>query len=122
MVRAQLAEALLSLFTARDRAASIVGDFEEEQAPKGLLRYWRAVTVTAFALCFKAVSVAPIRSLVLGIIGFAMNGCTPMVALLIGYWSIYPFVAHFVWEMEWQWYVVGALVAPSLYLLPILAG
>jgi hypothetical protein len=51
-----------------------------------------------------------------------INGCAPLIALLIAYWFIYPFVARFLWGMDWQWIVAGAVIAPLTYLFPMLVG
>jgi hypothetical protein len=42
-MRNTLAERILALFTARDRAATMVGDFAETASTRGTLWFWRAV-------------------------------------------------------------------------------
>jgi hypothetical protein len=63
----------LSLFTTADRSASIVGDLAEESRTRGVGWFWLQVARTGLALCFRSVSSAPIRSLLLAPSGIALS-------------------------------------------------
>jgi len=57
-----VAEALLSLFAARDRAAAIVGDLTEESRARGNVWFYLHLFGTALALCFAGVRSEPLHS------------------------------------------------------------
>ena len=59
----QLAQRLLSLFTSSECAEAIAGDFEEGRGTHGSAWFWRQTLATTIALCGKALSAAPLRSL-----------------------------------------------------------
>jgi hypothetical protein len=69
---ASRAEALLSLFTARDRAESIAGDLTEEGDVRGSAWFWFHVFRTTFALFTSALASAPVTVFALGALGFAL--------------------------------------------------
>ena len=62
MPNAMSAHRLLSLFTAADRAGSIVGDLLEESRSRGRAWFWLQTVRTALALCLKNVGATPGRS------------------------------------------------------------
>lgn len=64
-----LAERLLSLFTTPDRAATTVGDFAEDAQRRGSFWFWRQVSRTAVSLAFQQFTSAPIRMVVLFLLG-----------------------------------------------------
>ena len=66
------AQALLSLFTDRDRAESIAGDLIEERDGRGALWFWFHVFGTTFALFMSALASAPLTAFALGTLGFAL--------------------------------------------------
>lgn len=67
------AERLLSLFTAPDSAAGIVGDLTEEQGQRGLLWFWRHVLGTAFSLCCGTLTQSPLVVWMLAVLGFGIH-------------------------------------------------
>jgi len=69
---ASRAQALLSLFTTRDRAESIAGDLTEERDVRGLAWFCFHVFRTTFALFTSALASAPATALALGALGFAL--------------------------------------------------
>ena len=69
---ASRAEALLSLFTTRDRAESIAGDLIEERDVRGSAWFWVHVFRTTFALFTSALASAPVSALALGALGFVL--------------------------------------------------
>jgi hypothetical protein len=90
MFEAAFAQTLLSLFTARDRAESIIGDLTEDSRSRGRIWFFLQVSGTASALCLKSVVSAPWRSLGLGTAAFvlwlavylALAGLTGMLGML----------------------------------------
>ncbi len=68
---ASAVEALLSLFTAPDRAESIAGDLTEEREVRGSAWFWFHVFRTTFSLFTKALASAPGMVLALVALGFA---------------------------------------------------
>jgi len=66
------AEALLSLFTARERAESIAGDLIEERDVRGSAWFWLNVVRTTFALFASTLANAPATVCALGVLGFAL--------------------------------------------------
>jgi hypothetical protein len=83
-----LAEAILSLFTPPDTAACIAGDFAEEFAPQGPVRFWTHVLGTAFALFRQQIIRRPYRVSTLVLAGFvltqiAVSGIIPSRCLWI---------------------------------------
>ena len=65
-------QALLSLFTAPDRAESIAGDLTEEREVRGSVWFWFHVFRTTFALFTNALATAPVMALALAALGFAL--------------------------------------------------
>ena len=67
MLKAQLAEWILSLLTTREMAAATVGDWLEEVRARGSLWYWASVARTALAYVWRDMAAAPFRLLGLAI-------------------------------------------------------
>jgi hypothetical protein len=65
-------QALFSLFTAPDRAESIVGDLTEEREVRGSAWFWFYGFRTTFALFTNALASAPVMALALVALGFAL--------------------------------------------------
>ena len=65
-------EALIALFTTRDRAESIAGDLIEERDVRGSTWFWLHVLRTTFNLFISALASAPVTALALGAVGFAL--------------------------------------------------
>jgi hypothetical protein len=63
------AETLLSLFTSADRAQAIAGDLIEAEPDRGPILFWLGVVGIATALWWRAVMDAPLRVLMLAILG-----------------------------------------------------
>jgi hypothetical protein len=64
--------ALLSLFTTPDRAESIAGDLTEEREVRGSAWFWFHVFRTTSALFTNELSAAPVMTLALVALGFAL--------------------------------------------------
>jgi hypothetical protein len=78
------AETLLSLFTSADRAAAIAGDLTEAQGNRGPIWFWLDVVRVLPALWRRAVMVAPLRVIML-----AMLGCILLLGpALIGFAAV----------------------------------
>jgi hypothetical protein len=82
-----IAEAILSLFTPREVAATIAGDLAEEFSSRSLSRFWPAVLGAAFALCLQQIRRRPYRLLALVSVGLvltqiAVSGLIPMTLLM----------------------------------------
>ena len=73
------AETLLSLFTTPERAATIAGDFAEDAQRRGSCWYWRQVSRTAVSLAFQQFTSAPIRMVVLFLLGNLLIDAALMV-------------------------------------------
>jgi hypothetical protein len=69
-------EALLSLFTSRDRAEAIAGDLAEERSVRGSAWFWFHVVGTTFALFRRAFASAP-----LAVSALTVSGCVLFAAL-----------------------------------------
>ena len=65
-------QALLSLFTSPDRAESIAGDLTEEREVRGSAWFWVHVFRTTSALFTNELSAAPVMTLALVALGFAL--------------------------------------------------
>ena len=65
-------QALLSLFTAPDRAEAIAGDLTEEREVRGSAWFWFQGFQTTFALFTNALATAPVMALVLVALEFAL--------------------------------------------------
>ena len=65
-------QALLSLFTAADRAESIAGDLTEEREIRGSAWFWFHGLRTTFALFTNTLACAPVMALSLVVLGFVL--------------------------------------------------
>src|SRR4029077_6742885 len=65
-------QALLSLFTSPDRAESIAGDLTEESEVRGSVWFWFHGFRTTLALFTNALAMAPLMTLALVALGFAL--------------------------------------------------
>lgn len=69
---ASSARAILSLFTAPDRAESIAGDLTEEREARGSAWFWFHIIRTMFALFPNTLATAPVTALALVALGVAL--------------------------------------------------
>jgi pimeloyl-ACP methyl ester carboxylesterase len=106
MPDASLAQALLSLFTTRDRAESIAGDLIEERDGRGSAWFWFHVVRTTFALFTSAFASAPVKTLALVALGFALFvtlafagvAAVSLFPLLIGSAISWALLSFFFWS------------------------
>lgn len=122
MVEAALAEALLSLFTARERAAAVAGDLVEEAPRRG--RVWFCVSLLGVALALFASAFGARRGRVLWLFasGFVLwLGAYTAVRAAGAAAGLQPLVlpAGAVAEMPWS---LQAYLALSLVLSGLAAG
>lgn len=82
MPKPALAQRLVALFSAPDRAVSIVGDLVEESRSHGAGWYSLQVLGTSLALCLSSVRSDPWRSLRLVFLGLVV-WCAALVAMMI---------------------------------------
>ena len=68
----RIAQRLLCLYTAPERAEAIVGDLLEQSRTRGRGWFWLQSVGTALSLCFKSVRTAPGRSLSVGAAAFVL--------------------------------------------------
>jgi hypothetical protein len=68
MLKAQIAEWILSLFSTRELAASTVGDWLEEVSARGSFWFWSNVLRTTLSFAWRGISSAP-----LGLAGIAFR-------------------------------------------------
>jgi hypothetical protein len=108
--RNDFAENLLALFTAREVAASIVGDLTEQSHARGRGWFAREVVRLAFALCFKGAVSAPGRALRLAGLGLTVYGGTYVVLFIVAGLPWYPW--HRTYEPAF-WVRLGLVVVFS---------
>jgi hypothetical protein len=82
MRRDQIAELILSLFTSPERAASIIGDLEEDAPARGNFWFWECVARTVFSLLRHDLTAEP-----LFLLGLAVRG-TLFSLRLVALWSV----------------------------------
>jgi hypothetical protein len=70
MLKAKVAEWILSLTTTHDRATSTAGDLIEESSTRGALWFWSSLLRTTLALIWRAWTDAPLQ-----MTGFAVRAC-----------------------------------------------
>lgn len=100
------AEALLSLFTTRERAESIAGDLAEERDVRGSAWFWFHVFRTTFALFTSALTSAPATTVALGALGlmlfvllaFAGFATVAVFPFLLGSVTSWVFLSLFWWS------------------------
>jgi uncharacterized membrane protein len=73
MRKAEIAELILSLFTSRDRAASTVGDLEENTTGRGARWFWLGVFRTASSLFWSSFAAEPLFIASIGFRGLVLN-------------------------------------------------
>jgi hypothetical protein len=78
MRRVALAEWILALTVAPDRAATTVGDLVEDASTRGVLWFWSSVLWTALSHLWRDLSAAPFR-----LVKLALWGCVVEFLLLI---------------------------------------
>jgi len=72
MHKTTIAERILALVTADDRATSIVGDLTESTAARGVFRFWLDVLRTAASLLWRNIAGEPVRLTTLALICLAV--------------------------------------------------
>src|SRR5580658_4696248 len=109
-----IAEYILGLVTSRERAASIVGDFAEEAATRGVVWFWSGILRTATSLLWRGVAENPVRVTGVAFIGLAVDVATSLffaglsgVAFFIAARSGHPA------QLSSIWWIIG-LDAPPL--------
>ena len=73
MRKAGIAEAILSLTTSRDHAASIAGDLVQQAPFKGASWFWGSLVRTTASLTWKAFAEAPVRVTGLALLGLFLQ-------------------------------------------------
>src|SRR6187397_1784508 len=73
MRKAGIAEAILSLTTSRDHAASIAGDLVQQAPLKGVTWFWGSLVRTTASLTLKAFTEAPVRVTGLALLGLFLQ-------------------------------------------------
>jgi len=73
MRKAGIAEAILSLTTSRDHAASIAGDLVQQAPFKGAMWFWGSLVRTTASLTLKAFTEAPVRVTGLALLGLFLQ-------------------------------------------------
>jgi hypothetical protein len=73
MRKAGIAEAILSLTTSRDHAASIAGDLVQQAPFKGASWFWGSLVRTTASLTWKAFTEAPVRVTGLALLGLFLQ-------------------------------------------------
>ena len=73
MHKAGIAEAILSLTTSRDHAASIAGDLVQQAPFKGASWFWGSLVRTTASLTWKAFTEAPVRVTGLALLGLFLQ-------------------------------------------------
>jgi len=81
---------LLSFFTTRERADSIVGDLVEESRDGGKLVYWLRVLGVAVALSFERFRLAPAQCIGLAALGLTAHGCVLTLVFVASGLPWYP--------------------------------
>jgi hypothetical protein len=105
MRNGRLAEWILSLVTAPERASATVGDLLEDRAQAGALRFWGAVFVTTVSLLWQDVAASPLQMARLAALGVLLQGLLS-VGVAIGYWLFYA-----VFKLTWPTVVAtGAIM------------
>jgi hypothetical protein len=100
MGRDRLAETLLSLVGAGDRAASAVGDLIEEAPARGGVWFWRSVMRLWLSLLGRDLSTAPLALAVSCVVGWFLYMALSLVLGLVGYvavtlvWGVSYVLAH----------------------------
>lgn len=98
MHSAAIAEWVLSLVAAPDRAASTVGDLVEEVASRGIFWFWSNVLRTAGSHLWHDLTVSPLRMLELALWGVAASWVLSlMFGLLISMCTAWPLLVG--WEV-----------------------
>ena len=87
---ASSAQALLSLFTAPGRAESIAGDLIEECELRGSAWFWFHAFRTTFALFTSALATAPVMTLGLVAMGFAVFAALAFAGVAVVFF--FPFI------------------------------
>jgi len=83
MRKAHIAERILSLFTSRDRAASMAGDLIENARGRSPMRFWADVCRTALSLLWRDFSADPSFLAGLAFRGLLVN-LSLFIVMLIG--------------------------------------
>jgi hypothetical protein len=83
MLKAQIAEWILSLVTTRELAASTAGDWLEEVPARGSLWFWSSVLRTAFSFVWRDITTAPFRLATLALCALFLGSALSFI-LLIG--------------------------------------
>ena len=73
MRKAGIAEAILSLTTSRDHAASIAGDLVQQAPLRGAMWFWGSLVRTTASLTLKAFTEAPVRVTGLALLGLFLQ-------------------------------------------------
>jgi hypothetical protein len=73
MGKADAAEAILSLTTSRDHAASIAGDLTQQAPHKGAIWFWGALIRTTTSLTWSAFTESPLRFTGLALLGLLVQ-------------------------------------------------
>jgi hypothetical protein len=126
---ASRAEALLSLFTTRERAESIAGDLAEERDVRGSAWFWFHVFRTTFALFTSALTSALPTTLALGALGLTLFvilafGGFAVVALfpfLLGTAKSWVFLSLFWWSAALWTGISMVSIAPKYGMTACLA-
>ena len=114
----RLAEWILSLVTAPERASATVGDLLEDRVHAGALRFWSAVLITAGSLLWRDVIADPKRIAGLAVYGVFLELLLSFVAavVLVVLYAVIALVGSGV-NPGVQW-----TVGPSMPLSVITAG
>jgi hypothetical protein len=114
MPKSSAAEALLSLFTRPDRAASIAGDLMEEAHRRGPFWFWCNVAGTAISLLWHSLATAPIRSVALVLAALLLKLVVDIAIIRVG--------PHALGLHADRISGVGAMIAWRSALVPFLLG
>jgi hypothetical protein len=76
---------------------------------------------------FRYVAVVVLASYLTGLVSpYALSPkpgtCAPLAVFWVVAWIAWPWLAVFVYSLSWPWIAAGAVAAPFVYLLPLLAG
>jgi hypothetical protein len=117
--RSSFAEDLLSVFAARDRAVTIVGDLTEQSRARGRGWLMREIARVALALLFRPLFAAPWRALRVAGVGLAVYAVVYAVVFVASGLPWYPW--HRVGESGF-WIRAGLVVVASNFLTGIVLG
>jgi hypothetical protein len=116
-----VAEKLLSLFTTPERAVTIAGDFAEDAGRRGSLWFWRQASGTAISLALRQVASAPIRMILLFLLGnLLIDAAIMLFGPFVETVTVQPNPA--IWQSAWVIWRLTAAFFTGLLLARLSAG